>query len=222
MAQGAHAQLNYSGYLVYLFLFIQFRINATVGSVSPLQTWELSDTSLNGATRYASSVYNGNSNYPECIFVFGGTTVPDADKNKLLCYNIENGELSEFKSLDTSLADDRWTGCEQGAFIISDGNDDTLYYADQNGNVYTLDLNDESSTEDLKISTGITYPCLLKHPDDTEFYVIDGFKGNEFYVFDLTDDLLYTGNSLNVVRILPATIINEYDDNQGVLINKDM
>ena len=195
-------------------------------NVSPLQTWQLSSSSLPGGTRNAFSAWPGtNSNFSDCVFVFGGKDCIHNQCDTMFCYNTSSNNLESFGKLSiisNASFSTRHVTCVSNAFVISD----IIYWMNTNGSAYTYDLNGNLTREEFKTTIiDVQYPCLLKHPNDTQFFVINDTNDyethtpNEFWIYDLVTNTTMQGNTMNAARYRPAAIVSEYDtDNPYIYV----
>ena len=94
--------------------------------MSTLASWTVSPTELTRNDKYTYAAYSDDPayNYPDCIFVFGGTNVG----NSIYCYNISTNSLYKW---DHFSVDSTSTTYEQrsphGSLFISTSNNDILW-----------------------------------------------------------------------------------------------
>ena len=174
-----------------------------------LESWTLSPTAqLARADRNQFAAYNEDSNYPDCIFVFGGN-----DADDIYCLNLTTMVVNYWGDLD-----DNYYNVEAAtpASLILSG--DLLYYADYNGYIIRYDLSSRLSTMvNSELSTisggaGFKSPCMVQNPGtEDQFLIIDGL-GTGFATFNSTTNTATIGQSFSTSVDRPVCIVvnNEY------------
>ena len=165
-----------------------------------IESWTKSRTTLPQATHFQflahSDVY-----YPECIFVFGGTTCGLC----FYCYNITSDSIYSFATLDTG-------GNEEtaaNAVMI----DEIIYFIPIGGDLQQFNiLTKEESTR--RTIAGAAQPCMVKHPNEDILYIVNGNLNNGFWIYNLSSSQLITASDLHVVRQDPACAVNDYIDDK--------
>lgn len=190
--------------LIFLTLFpLAFHISKGQEGLSSFAL--SSETSLR-ADRHFYAAYNKNSNYPECIFVFGGDTTND----KIYCFNINTQSLSQWGNLDGSYTNSE--AIVSGSFIESNSNN--LYYITWYGNIIKYDLSSDTSTlinNDL-VPLGKKFSLLQNPLDSNQLLIIHGDYSNEFRIYDISSDTILTGQDLPISQLnKPFVIVIDND-----------
>ena len=181
---------------------------------SKLESFNLSSTSFPQTIYDSYSAYNSESDYPDCIFVFGGYTGEPAEE--LYCFSISNHSLIEFDTFQVLTANLLPKGNPSALMWRNetDGDDYIYYVYRQSSNPYIKRYNlDKRENEYLATLDGfIGGACMQFNPFNTSEILLVEAYGDAFGVFNIDDNTFTLGETLDhaIKRQSCVAIDNEY------------
>ena len=186
----------------------------TIEGTDELRYWTSSvSSSLPYVGRNAIVAYEKESDYPDCIFILGGNV--DGGVNSLVhCYNITSGEVIYWDYLNTD-SGGHYAHSTPAAVIISHNNENLIYYVTINGEIIKYDIDNKQSTKMKDLGSGTYYLCLNKQPtgynsSNYELYLVDGYSRTNFYIYNLINNDLVSGSTLQASVYRPCCIVADY------------
>ena len=184
-----------------------------LGQLEDLQSWTLSNAQLPFKDRNLFATYGDNSNYPECVFVFGGNY-----HDSLFCYNITSDTINYWGELGTI-----GNGVESStpaSLIITNetSNEDYLYYISNEGYIQKYLLNNDINntavliTSDLNTLYTIENPCMLQNPSNKDQLLIVGGDyafSNTFIIYNIKTDATTQGRNFNTSVSRPVCVTSD-------------
>ena len=189
-----------------------------------LESFSLLSTSYPDETYDLYSVYNNGSDYPDCIFVFGGKD--DGANQGLYCFSISNNSLIEFDTIEIQ-SDGQYfpyAPGHPGALMWrnkTDNNDYIYYIFRQVKHPYIHRYNLQTRTDEyLETFAGWDRgACMQLNPfKNNEILLVESY-GSEFGVYNIENNTFTEGDSLDerILRQACIVINNEYMNDEPYL-----
>ena len=151
------------------------------------------------ASRASYLFYNEDFN-TDCIWILGGNGCGGC----VQCYNISNDNIYTYDTLDN-----RYNYGQPGGVII--GGIAYYYYI---GNIISYYIENKIETTLFSGSPSISSyrGCLTKHPNIgtyNQLFFADGDSSTAFYIFNIDNNSLTSGDSLSTSRFVPTCIVHD-------------
>ena len=179
-----------------------------------IASFSLSTTEYPSSRYDLYSTYNNESDYPDCIFVFGGQT--SGTDEGLYCFSISNHSLIQFDTLQVQ-SDNIYPRGNPGALMwrnVTDENDYIYYIFRRSSAPYIKRYNlDILGDEYLTTLSGFTWgACMQFNPFNGSEILLVESSGNAFGVYNIEDNTFTLGESLHhaISRQACVVIDNEY------------